>query len=300
MTLPASPPGHDLLATCWTTAGDAVPLPGRDASPLPLRERIEQAARAGFTGFGLMHVDLEAFLRTSDLATLRSILADNGIEHLELEFLTEWWEDGPARAASDAVRRLLLEASEALSPHHVKIGPDIHGGPYDRDRYAEALHGVCEDFARAGTVVALEFMPFSNINTLQRALDLVRTAGHPAGGLMVDLWHVERGSATLEELARVPLDLIKGVELDDGDAQQVGDGYSDTVLRRKLPGQGAFRVVEFINVMRDIGWNGPWGVEILSETYRVRPLSEAVPEAYAAAAAQFDTAAEVRAALGRA
>ncbi|WP_405150320.1 sugar phosphate isomerase/epimerase [Sphaerisporangium sp. NBC_01403] len=290
---------HDLLATCWTTAGDAVPLPGRDASPLPLPARVEQAARAGFTGFGLMHVDLEAFLRTSDLPTLRKVLDDNGITTLELEFLTDWWKDEPERHESDRTLKLLVEASEALSPHHVKVGPDITGGPFERDRWAAGFHRVCEAFAAAGTTVALEFMPFSNIDTLARGLDLVRTAGHPAGGLMVDLWHVERGGATLEELAQVPLALIKGVELDDGDAQQVGDGYTDTVLRRRLCGQGSFRVAEFINVMRDIGWTGPWGVEILSETYRTRPLESAVAEAYATAAGRFDAADAARETNGK-
>lgn len=290
---------QDLLATCWTTAGDAVSLPGRDASPVPLPTRIEQAARAGFTGFGLMHVDLQAFLRDSDLPTLRQTLADNGITTLELEFLTDWWKDGGEREASDKTLRHLLDASEALSPHHVKIAPDITGGPFELDRWAEGFHRVCEAFTQVGTTVALEFMPFSNINTLARGIELVTTAGHPAGGLMIDLWHVERGGATLEELAQVPLGLVKGVELDDGDAQQVGDGYSDTVLRRRLCGQGSFRIAEFINIMRDIGWTGPWGVEILSETYRVQPLDTAVPQAYATAASQFDAADAARAASSR-
>ena len=35
---------EDLLATCWTTAGDAAPLRGDGRSPLPLRERVAAAA----------------------------------------------------------------------------------------------------------------------------------------------------------------------------------------------------------------------------------------------------------------
>jgi sugar phosphate isomerase/epimerase len=140
---------------------------------------------------------------------------------------------------------------------------------------------MSEAFSQVGTKIALEFMPFSNISTLTRALELVQTADHPAGGLMVDLWHLMRGAGTLDELAKVPLHFIAGVELDDGDAEQVGDGYSDTVLRRRLCGEGSFPVAEAIRVLRGLGWNGPWGVEILSEVYRVRPLDEAVPDAFA-------------------
>jgi sugar phosphate isomerase/epimerase len=281
---------YDLLATCWTTAGDAAPLPGRDVSPVALRTRIEEAGRAGFTGFGLLHTDLEVFLRTSDLEALRHLLEDNGLKTVELEFLTDWWKDGPEREASDRTLKYLMDAAEALSPHHIKIAPDIHGGPYELDHWAEQFHRVCVSVAAVGTTVAVEFMPFANINSLQRGVELVKTAGHPAGGLMVDLWHVQRSGTTFEELATVPLELIKGVEMDDGDAVQVGDGYSDTVHRRKLCGQGAFPVPEFINVMLNVGWSGPWGVEILSETYRVQPLEIAVPDAFKTAMAQFTLA----------
>lgn len=286
---------HDLLATCWTTAGDAVPLPGRDVSPVPLRSRIEEAGRAGFTGFGLLHTDLEVFLRTSDLSTLHKLFADSGLNTVELEFLTDWWKDGAERDKSDRDLKYLLDAAEALSPHHVKIAPDINNEPYELDHWAEQFHRVCASFASVGTTVALEFMPFANISSIHRGVELVQAAGHPSGGLMVDLWHVYRSGATFEELAKVPPNLIKGVEMDDGDAVQIGDGYSDTVHRRLLCGQGVFRVPEFINVMLDLGWVGPWGVEILSETYRAQPLEKAVPAAFDTAIAQFSAAETLRA-----
>lgn len=284
----------DLLATCWTTAGDALPLPGRDVSPLPLRSRVDAAAAAGFTGFGLMHADLAAFLETSDLETLRLLFDDNGFSSVELEFLTDWWLKGPARKASDETLRLLVAAAEVLRPHHVKVGPDIHGGTYDNDHWAAQFHRVCDAFASVGTSVALEFMPFSNISTLREGIALVETAGHPGGGLMVDLWHVRRSDLSLDELGKLPRRLLKGVEMDDGDAEPDGDPYTDTVLRRKLCGQGEFDVPAFINVMKSLGWDGPWGVEILSETYRVRPLAEAVHDAYTTAHDQFTVAGKLR------
>lgn len=45
-------PDERLLATCWTTAGDANPRPGDQRSPVPIRERVEAAAAAGFEGSG--------------------------------------------------------------------------------------------------------------------------------------------------------------------------------------------------------------------------------------------------------
>lgn len=281
----------DLLATCWTTAGTASPL-GMPESPLALPDRIAAAAAAGFTGFGVVDADLERYLRDHSLAELRSILDAHGMTSVELELLSDWWvPDGPRRMESDRVKALLLDASEALGPHHVKVGPSITDTGYDLDAYAEAFHRTSEDFADVGTTIALEFLPFSNISTLADAVRLVRTAGHPAGGLLIDLWHVMRGPAgQLEALTDVPLELIKGVELDDADAEQVGDAYTDTVMRRRLPGEGDWPVPRFIQILQDKGWSGPWGVEILSETHRARPLAESLPDVVAATLAQFSIA----------
>lgn len=283
--------GPDLLATCWTTAGDAVPLSGRDDSPIALPVRIAAAGKAGFTGFGILHNDLEIYLRSGGtLQELRDLLADNGIRHVELEFLTGWWQSGtPARAEADRVQDLLISAAEVLHPHHVKVGPDITGGDYDLDVWAGQWRRISQAFADVGTVVALEFMAFSNISTLDRALELVRTADHPAGGLMIDLWHIMRGGAhQLAQVADVPAELITGVELNDGVAELADDGgYLECVLRRRIPGHGEWPVHALIRILQDKGWTGPWGIEILSETYRMRPLDEALHDVVSSTLEQF-------------
>lgn len=282
----------DLLTTCWTSAGDAVPLPGRDDSPIDLRTRIEIAGRTGFTGFGVVHNDLAVYLREHTLADLGRTFQENGIRYIELEFLTDWWQpmDTAERAASDAVMEMLVAAAAALGPHHVKVGPDIHGGAFDLEVWATEWYRISDAFHQVGSTIALEFMPFSNVPSITTASELVRAAGHPAGGLMVDLWHIMRGPGTLDELAALPLEYITGVELDDGDAEQVGDGYSDTILRRKIPGQGVWDVPAFIQILEDKGWTGPWGIEIISETHRVRPIEETLPEVYRNTLRQFELA----------
>ncbi|MCU1616875.1 MAG: hypothetical protein JWO98_4415 [Frankiales bacterium] len=77
----------ELLATCWTTAGDAAPSRRDRRSPVPPRERIEAAAAAGFTGFGVLAVYLAVAERAHGLPGIRAMLADNGIVQLELEGL---------------------------------------------------------------------------------------------------------------------------------------------------------------------------------------------------------------------
>ena len=45
---------------------------------------------------------------------------------------------------------------------------------------------------------------------------------------------------------------------------------------RLLCGEGAFDLRGLIGVLRDNGFDGPWGVEILSTTFRKLPVREAL------------------------
>src|SRR4051794_8630741 len=123
----------ELLATCWTTAGDAAPSREDWRSPVPLRERIDAAAAAGFTGFGVLAVDVAVAEREHGWSGIRAMLADNGIVHLDLEGLPDWWSGGPERARSDELRRFLLTAAEALGARPPQVTPDTSGAPWGTD-----------------------------------------------------------------------------------------------------------------------------------------------------------------------
>ncbi|MFJ9708731.1 sugar phosphate isomerase/epimerase family protein [Streptomyces sp. NPDC101234] len=276
---------EDLLATCWTTAGDAAPGRADERSPLSLRERAEAAADAGFKGFGLLYTDLVEAERGYGLAGIRSLFEDNGLTHIELELLTDWWADGPRRAASDAVRSDLLRAIEVLGARTLKIGPDVTDGPWDPDVWAEEFAALAAQADGVGARLGIEFLPWSNLKTVHDGLRLVEAAGHPAGGLIIDAWHTERAGTPAAELAEVPGSRIVGVELDDADAQVIGTLFEDTVRRRRLCGEGTFDLPGIISALRTAGWCGPWGVEILSDTHRTLPVREAADTAYRTAVA---------------
>jgi sugar phosphate isomerase/epimerase len=258
----------ELLATCWTTAGDAAPSREDWRSPVPLRERIEAAAAAGFTGFGVLAVDLAIAEREHGLSGIRAMLTDNGIVHLELEGLPDWWSGGPERARSDELRQFMLTAAEALGARHLKVTPDTSGAPWDAGHWAAEFALLATQAADAGARLGIEFLPWSNIPTTQEALRLVEDAGHPASGIVVDVWHVERAGTPAAELAELPGHRILGVELNDADREVVGTMFEDTVDRRRYCGEGSFDLAGIITALRAAGWAGPWGVEILSSEHR--------------------------------
>src|SRR5439155_21644073 len=125
--MPATASRFDLIAAYFTLAGDNYPLGPSEVSPWPFEERVAAAGEAGFTGIGLYCSDLVATSRRLGLPAMRSILDEHGIEHVELEFIGDWFADGERKATSDRWRRELLEAAEVLRARHVKTGGDLNG-----------------------------------------------------------------------------------------------------------------------------------------------------------------------------
>jgi sugar phosphate isomerase/epimerase len=283
----------ELLATCWTHAGDALPVPGRHLSPLDLRARVEAVAAAGFTGIGFTIDDLQAAQATYGLPEVKQICDDVGLVHLEVELLENWWTKGERRQASDQVRVSLLNAAAVLGALQIKIAPDVEPvdgavAPLaDVAHWAAELHQLAEQASEVGTRVALEPLPFSNITDFGLAAELVATADHPAAGLVVDIWHLERGPSTLADLARIPGDRVFVVELNDAPAPQSDDLFLDTIHHRVMCGTGTFDVVGFVETLRQIGFTGPWGVEIISDAHRRRPLNESLADAHRTTATIF-------------
>ena len=271
---------HDaLMATCWTSAGDAASDRPDLRSPLPLRRRVEAASAARFTGFGLLSDDLPAAIVEHGYAGIRSLLADNGMVHLELESIPYWWGDDAHRGESDRVRHLLLEAAEELRPRHLKVTPDGDNAPWDRAVWAAKFAELAGQAQDVGARLGIEFFPWSNVNSLAEGLRLVEEAGHDNGGVIIDAWHVARANTPASDLASVPLQRIIGVELNDADADVVGTLFADTVHRRRYCGEGSFDLTGMVTALRTAGWAGPWGVEILSDEHRAMTVEAALARA---------------------
>ena len=258
----------DLLNLYWTTAGM---FPGRgEISRHDFEARVKSAARAGFNGVGLWHTDLEHILVHRKLPEVKSILADNGMTHLELEFLTDWFVEGARRGESDQRKRRLFEASEALGASHVKVG-DFYNSPYEMPRLVDSFAALCREAAGHGATIGFEFMGSAMLNTLEDSLELVLKAGQPNGGLIVDIVHVFDLGISFDAVARIPALHLVSVELNDG-ALPGTPGFDPG--QRRFCGEGAFDIDGFVAAIRRTGFTGPWAVEVFSDALAGRPLDE--------------------------
>jgi len=278
-------PGVELLASYWTISA-GLPHTDREFSPFDFKDRVESAARAGFKGFGIWHADLEHVLEKCSLKEMKQILEDNGIQHVELEFLTDWFLNGDRKRLSDIRKTSLFEAAEVLGARHVKVG-DFFQEQCSLPRLIDSFAILCGEAAQHGTRIGFELMPFAMIRTLEESLAMVKGAGATNGGIVFDLWHVVKLGIRYEEVFRAPLEYVVGVELNDGTLHAPWSLHEDTINHRRFCGEGEFDVRGFVQGMLQAGYTGPWGIEVLSAELRTRPLDELTERAFRTTMAQF-------------
>ena len=281
----------ELLAAYWTLAGDVYPGSPTEVSSYSLQERAAAASKAGYTGMGFVHADLMANAAKMGFSGIKTVLANNGIKHVEVEFLSDWFVDpaDPRRKVSDQVRRELLEAAGTLGARNFKISPALfEETPPDIPLLQHEFARLCEEGRQVGTNIVMEMMPFTNVKTIDTAMAIIAGADQSNGGLLLDIWHLERGGMNCSEIAKIPARFLKAIELDDADKNVVGTLFDDTRFKRQLCGEGSFDLTGFIKAILAAGFNAPYyGVEIISETFRNQPLEVMARTSYESTMRQF-------------
>jgi sugar phosphate isomerase/epimerase len=273
----------ELMNLYWTTAGI---FPGvGEISRFDFQDRVEAAARVGFKGIGIWHTDLEHILHDRTLKEMKMILDDNGIKHVELEFLTDWFLTGARKAESDSRKRRLLEASQALNAKHIKVG-DFYNTACPMPHIIEAFAALCEQAEDYSATIGFEFMASAMIDNLKDALTTVETAAAKNGGLILDMAHVAGLGITYEEISNIPLQYLINLELNDGTLP--GSPRHDPSRVRRFCGEGEFDIKGFIRCANEMGYAGPWAVEVFSEELVGLSLEELNTQAFETTMAQFE------------
>ena len=182
-------------------------------------------------------------LETRSLAEMKQAFDDNGLRHLELEFLMDWFldPDDPRREASDEMRELLFEAAAVLGAHHIKVG-NIPGTPCELPQLTERFGELCADAARhTDAKVVYEFMPFDvNVRSVDAAVAVV--GGRRRGQRRHRDRHLahEQARDRARRAAAHPAEYLSWVELSDGQFEDMDDPIDEIVNHRRLPGEGEF------------------------------------------------------------
>jgi sugar phosphate isomerase/epimerase len=159
----------------------------------------------------------------------------------------------------------------------------VPGNALPIEQLEEKFHALCLRAAARGVNVGVEPVAWSDVGGVEDALRLIEHSRARNSGLVLDPWHLYRRGTDYRELPAIPRARILAVQLDDASATVQGTLPEDSVNSRLLPGEGAARVVDFVEILLNIGIDIPLSVEVLSDAQRARPVADAARASYQAA-----------------
>ncbi|MEU8609530.1 TIM barrel protein [Actinoplanes sp. NPDC048791] len=205
-------------------------------------ELVDAAAEAGYRYVGLRltrvtpqepHYPLAtdpALLRTTKLR-----LAATGIEVLDIELARISPDDDPRD-----LERFLDAGAELGARHVIAQLPDP-----DRNRKIERFARLCEMARPRGLTVDLEFPSWTETPDLNAAVRVLRGAGQPNAGILVDLLHFARSGSSIADLRQLPAEWFHFVHVCDAPpaVPPTNEGLIHTArFERLFPGEGGIDV----------------------------------------------------------
>ncbi len=178
-------------------------------------ELVYVAARAGYDAvsprFVTMNVPGEfkqSPLEKAQIQATKTALQTTGLEVLDIE-IARITEDCDPRDFEAA-----LELGGELGARHMIMSawtPRRDDRNFLLDTYAE----TCDLAAPFDITIDLEFPTFSRLRTLDEALDIVRAADRPNGGILVDTLYLHLSRVDIGELLHVPPEWLHFLHISD-------------------------------------------------------------------------------------
>jgi len=205
-------------------------------------ELVEAAASAGYRYVGLRLTRVTPqephYPLATDPALMRTTkvrLAATGIEVLDIELA----RIGPHEEPRDLLR--FLEAGAELGARHVVTQlPDP-----DRNRKVDHFAQLCELSRPLGLTVDLEFPSWTETPDLGEAARVLRAAGQPNAGILVDLLHFARSGSSVSDLRELPAEWFHFVHVCDAPTgvPTTNEALIHTArFERLYPGEGGIDV----------------------------------------------------------
>ena len=173
------------------------------------------------------------------------------------EFLRQALDFGPDEA---------FELCEATGMRHIVAIAGFAVDDLPLAQLVDSFGSFCDRAAAAGITVDLGSMPMMGLPPLGDEGDIVREAGRPNSGILLDTWHFMRGGADFPLLERIPRGTIRNIQIVDGLAKPPGpDLWEDAMHNREFPGRGALPLDQILSVLRDTQDIASVGPEALSD-----------------------------------
>ncbi len=233
-----------------------------------LREKLAAIAAAGFDGVEIFENDFLAFDGTP--AEVGHMVRDNGLEITLFQPFRDFEglpEPQRGRAFDRAERKfdVMQELGTDLMLVCSSVSPVSLGGI---DRAAADFHELGERAAKRGLRVGYEALAWGrHVNDHRDAWEVVRRAGHPNIGLILDSFHTLARKIELYSIRAIPSDKIFIVQLADAPLIDMDLLYWSRHFRN-MPGEGDLPVREFMQAVAATGYNSYISLEIFNDQFR--------------------------------
>lgn len=259
------------VASYVTLHGSSFTEPARNT----FAERARAAQEAGYVGIGSHLVDTFEFEGGAEAIAASAQAV--GIALVETEFFPGWALAENVDVPTEAEARV-TDLAQRAGIHHVTAG-DFAPGPIDIGLAAANLATVAARLEPWGVNLAIEPFAYAAISSYDIALEIVRRSGARNTGIMIDAWQFFNTGADLALLNDIDLAEIAAVQLDDG-PRVFDDFQALSRTTRFLPGDGELDVVGLARTLINMGFDGPWSVEVHFPELREMPVEKAAQVTY--------------------
>ena len=232
-------------------------------------ETVAAAARAGFDEFAFWLMSIEQ--GRNELGSLEAVaacLARHGTRASVLE-LVHAWAQGDEAVAREEVE-VMQAAADIFQPDAIvaaTLAPEL------APNALALLKDQCR--ALAPCKLALEFLPFTAVATLEHACRIVAEIDEPNLGFTLDTWHFARAGMDYERLAQLPGERIHYIQVNDAALQPLADLVEETLTARLRPGEGVVDWPRMIGLLEDKQVDCPLGSEQFSDVVKAMDLDHA-------------------------
>jgi sugar phosphate isomerase/epimerase len=235
--------------------------------PVPLMEKIEAAAKAGYDAIELWINEIEKYEQDGGQPEeLGALIKSKG---LYVPNVIGLWDcmpmDDEAFSASLTATKNRMRLSAAAGSRHVAAIPVPDREDFDLNtgikRYKELLKIGREEY---GIIVAFEFVGFfKGIHRMGQAAGIAIDTDDPDACLIMDSFHLYRGGSGFKGIKHLNGTFIADFHINDVPTEPARETLRDK--DRIYPGDGILPLVQLLKDLKDIGYKGPLSLEIFNE-----------------------------------
>lgn len=280
------------MATKTRTTARTDPTPELEFWPgslgsLGFSALLEAASAGGYHAMAISPLMIHQLLATGQTAAdITAQAAASGVKLAQLDGVSSWaplWHQANPlpwiKERFDFSAEHCLDMASALGLDSILLAGAFDRGALELEVLIEHFGRFCDAAAKRGIRVELEFVPFWGIPSLEMAWDIVRGANRPDSGLLIDTWHLLKGtqdlSTDLQLLSEIPAERLANIQLADAlITPQAEELYAEGRFRR-FPGDGELDITKIVAAIDTKGGLKRIGTEIFGAAIDELTLADA-------------------------